>query len=524
MRPDDSPAQLPCPMYNYIPRLVLRAVLCTLCSLVHAEVALPAIFGDHMVLQRQQTNPVWGTADPGESVIVKIHGQHHTTTANANGDWRIMLNPLPTGGPYEMMIEATNTITLRDILSGEVWLCSGQSNMVRSVNSTYHADVELLSANYPNIRIISVPNVAAQEPQNDFEGQWEACTPKTVANFSAVGYVFGRRLHNTLGVPIGLIDNAWGGSSAEAWVPRETLEADEAYHPMLAKWDKTATDYTDEIHAAAMEKFQEWQQAGQPGPRQRAPQDPRQGQKRPANLYNGVLHPVLGYGIRGSIWYQGEGNSARAYQYRDLFPLMINTWRERWGIGDFPFYWVQLADYRAEEPTPGDSNWAELREAQTMTLSLPNTGEAVIIDTGEARDIHPRDKHTVANRLVRHALAKDYGYNIASESPRYQSMQAEDGAITITLEHVSKGGLFAFDVAEVQGFAIAGEDRTFVWAQAEIVGHNQIKVSSPDVPYPVAVRYGWADNPVLNLRDLNGLPVTPFRTDDWPGVTAGKVK
>lgn len=507
-------------------RYLLVQFACAFCifSTLRAEVSLPTIFGNHMVLQRQQTNPVWGTADPGESVVLEIHGQHHTTTANADGDWRVMLNPLPTGGPYEMIIEASNTVTLRDILSGEVWLCSGQSNMVRAVNSTYHADVEMLSANYPEIRIISVPNVAAQTPQKNFDGQWEACTPETVANFSAIGYVFGRRLHNTLGVPIGLIDNAWGGSNAEAWVPLETLAADSKYDDLLAEWEHTVATYTDEKHAEALKKFREWQTAGRPGRVQRAPRDPRIGQKRPANLYHGVLSPVLGYGIRGTIWYQGEGNASQAYQYRDLFPLMINTWRERWGQGDFPFYWVQLADYRAEQPQPGDSDWAELREAQTMTLSLPHTGEAVIIDTGEARDIHPRDKHTVANRLVRHPLAKVYGYDIASESPRYQSMQAADGAITITLDHVSEDGLFAFDVAEVRGFAIAGKDQKFVWASAEIIGRNQIKVSSPDVPEPVAVRYGWADNPVLNLRDLNGLPVTPFRTDDWPGVTVRKIK
>ncbi|GAB5559970.1 MAG: sialate O-acetylesterase [Synoicihabitans sp.] len=498
--------------------------LAVLGPMLQADVALSNIFGDHMVLQRLQTNPLWGTADPGEKIVVKIHGQYHTTTADEAGDWRVMLNPVPTGGPYEMIIEANNTITLRDILIGEVWLCSGQSNMVRAVDSVYNADVEILSANYPNIRLISVPNVAAEEPQDNFDGQWEACSPTTVASFSAVGYVFGRRLHNTLGVPIGLIDNAWGASNAEAWVPRETLEADEAYHPLLAHWDQVAADYSDEKHEAALQKFHDWQKAGKPGRNQRAPRDPRSSQKRPANLYNGVLHPVLGYGIRGTIWYQGEGNAGRAYQYRDLFPLMITTWREQWGLGDFPFYWVQLADYRAEQPEPGDSDWAELREAQTMTLSLPHTGQAVIIDTGEARDIHPRDKQTVAHRLVRHALAKDYGYDIAAESPRYATMEQGDGAITLTLDHVSKDGLFAFDVPEVRGFAIAGEDQKFVWAEAEITGRNQIKVSSPDVPHPVAVRYAWADNPVANLRDLNGLPVTPFRTDDWPGVTAGKVK
>ena len=237
-----------------------------------------------------------------------------------------------------------------------------------------------------------------------------------------------------------------------------------------------------------------------------------------------VLNPTIGYGIRGAIWYQGESNAGRAYQYRELFPLMINTWRERWQQGDFPFYWVQLADFRAEVDAPGDSDWAELREAQSMTLSLPNTGQAVIIDAGEGHDIHPRDKQTVAYRLVRHALVNEYGFKIASKSPSYKGMKKEGSAITLSFDSVSGGGLYAFDVKQVKGFAIAGEDQVFVQADAKIVNRNQVRVSSPEVSNPVAVRYAWADNPVVNLQDRNGLPVTPFRTDDWPGVTAGKVK
>lgn len=489
-----------------------------------ADVSLPAIFGDHMVLQRLQTNPVWGTAAPGEKITVKIHGQYHTTVAANDGGWRVMLNPVPTGGPYELSVEGNNTVTFDDILVGEVWICSGQSNMARALNSVDNADVEIVTANYPEIRLISVPSVASQDPLDDFKGQWAACSPETVANFSAVGYLFGRRIHNAVGVPIGLIDNAWGGSSAEAWVPRDVLEAEGDYAAQLESWDKNTAAYTDEVHATALAKFKAWQTAGKPAPTQRAPRDPRQSQQRPANLFNGVLHPTIGYGIRGVIWYQGEANAKRAYQYRELFPLMISTWRDLWDQGDFPFYWVQLADFRDETAEPAESDWAELREAQTMTLALPHTGEAVIIDAGEGRDIHPRDKQTVANRLARLALGNDYGFDFAAQSPRYAGMKSKGDTITLTFDHVSKGGLYSFDVKEPIGFAIAGKDKVFVWADAKIIGENQVQVSSPSVPNPVAVRYAWADNPIANLQDRNGLPVTPFRTDDWPGITADVVK
>ena len=491
---------------------------------LQADVSLPHLFGDHMVLQREQANPVWGRATPGEKITVKIAKQSHQTTTDSAGNWRVKLSPLPAGGPHVLSIQGNNSVTFSDVLIGEVWICSGQSNMVRPLNSMDNADVEIVTANFPEIRLISVPNVASQEPLSDFDGQWEKCTPQTVANFSAIGYMFGRRIHDAVGVPIGLIDNAWGGSAADAWIPRDVLEADGKYSALLDSWDKNAAAYTDELHAAALAKFKAWQTTGKTGPTQRAPRDLRQSQQRPANLFNGVLNPTIGYGIRGVIWYQGEANAKRAYQYREMFPLMINTWRDLWGQGDFPFYWVQLADYRAELAEPADSDWAELREAQTMTLGLPHTGQAVIIDAGEGRDIHPRDKTTVANRLARLALAQDYGFDLAAQSPRYSGMNTKDNTITLTFDHVSAGGLYSFDVKEPIGFAIAGADRKFVWATAEIVGKNQVAVSHPDVPNPVAVRYAWADNPIANLQDLNGLPVTPFRTDDWPGITQGILK
>ena len=511
-------------MQKLIAHLARFLCLFGICLSAQADVSLPNIFGDHMVLQREQTNPVWGKASPGEKVSVSIGGQSHTTITTADGSWQVTLEPLEVGGPYELEIRGNNTLTFSDILVGEVWVCSGQSNMQWPVRVSADAELQTASANYPEIRLLSVPQVPSQEPRDNFNGSWNICKPETVANFSAVAYSFGRRLHNTLGVPIGLIDNAWGGSAVEAWIPRDALEGAGPYNELLTSWDEKAAAMTDQIFAAEVAAYKKWVADGEPGAKRPAPRDSRASNHRPANLFNGVLHPIIGYGIRGAIWYQGEANARRAYQYRSLFPLMITTWREHWQQGDFPFYWVQLADFYQEAPEPRDSAWAELREAQSMTLSLPNTGQAVIIDVGEGRDIHPRDKQTVANRLARIALTRDYGIDMAWQSPSYDSMQQDGNAISIQLKHVSEGGLYTFDVSEAFGFEIAGEDQKFVWAEAKLDGGNKVKVSSPQVPNPVAVRYAWGNNPVVNLQDRNGLPVTPFRTDDWPGITANNVK
>ena len=259
------------------------------------------------------------------------------------------------------------------------------------------------------------------------------------------------------------------------------------------------------------------------GAKGQAPQSPvaqMKGNARPGNLYNGCLHPVIGYSLRGAIWYQGESNASRAYNYRKLFPLMISQWRKEWGQGDFPFYWVQLADFKAEQPLPGDSAWAELQEAQTLTLKLPNTGQAVINDLGEAKDIHPRDKQNVAKRLARHALAKVYGFSsVVAESPRYLSQEIVGNKVVISFQFTGAKGLTTFDVAEPGGFAIAGADQKFVWANAKIIEPGKIEVWSSTVPQPSAVRYAWADNPVCNVRAQEGLPLTPFRTDDWNTTT-----
>jgi sialate O-acetylesterase len=524
--------KLPASFHVRIARLLALGLisLVSLPAFARADVKLPAIFTSHLVLQRDQANPVWGWAEPGEQVTVSIGEQKQTATADNAGKWRVKLAPLPVGGPHQITVQGKNSITLDDVLVGEVWICSGQSNMQWAVNQAIDGDLEPKTAKYPKIRLISVPQVGTQEPQDDFKGAWEVCTPESVGNFSAVGYFFGRQLHETLDMPVGLIDNAWGGSACEAWVRRDLLANDERFKGLMDQWaerEKTY-DYDKEVanYKVALEKWklaaEAAKEAGKPMPQ--APRQPGNlmtGNSRPANIYNGVLKPTIGYGIRGAIWYQGESNAGRAYQYRDLFPFMIQSWRDEWHQGDFPFYWVQLADFLAEKPEPGDSAWAELREAQTMTMKLPNTGEAVIIDKGEANDIHPRNKQDVAKRLARWALARDYGVQVVYRSPLYKSLELVDNKATITFDHIGSG-LRTFDVSEVRGFAIAGEDKKFVWAEAKIVAPNKVEVWSDKVSQPAAVRYAWADNPVCNLQNKEGLPVTPFRTDDWPGITLGK--
>jgi sialate O-acetylesterase len=495
-----------------------------------AEIKLPAIFGPHMVLQRDQKDRVWGTAEPGERVVVAVAGQEKATQAGPDGKWSVTLDPMPAGGPHSLSVSGKkDTVVFDDVLVGEVWICSGQSNMEWQVSNSNDGDLESLSAKYSKIRLISVPKVGTQEPQFDFKGKWEACTPETVKNFSAVGYFFGRQIHQTIGVPVGLIDDAWGGSAAEAWVSRDRLAADSRLKGLLAEWDKFEKDVPrlqeeyDEQAEARRDVAAKAKAEGRPAPRvPESPQARLRGNARPANIYNGVLKPTIGYGIKGVIWYQGESNAGRAYQYRDLFPLMIQSWRDEWGIGDFPFYWVQLADFMKESAAPGDSSWAELREAQTMTMDrLKNTGQAVILDLGEAQDIHPRNKQDVALRLARWALARDYGVHLPYKSPAYKSMAKQGDSVVLTFDNV-ENGLKAFDVPEIRGFTVAGNDKKFVKATAKLVGKDKVEVRADGVADPVAVRYAWADNPVCNLYSSTGLPVTPFRTDDWPGVTGGR--
>ena len=341
-----------------------------------ADVTLNNLFGDHMVLQQGIQNKIWGKADPGEKISISIAGQSHATVAKKDGSWSVQLDAIMEyGGPHALTVAGNNTQTLKDVLIGEVWVCSGQSNMQWPVQQANDADLAIAIADLGQIRLISVPQVGTQEPQWNFKGEWAVCSPQTVGSFSAVGFFFGRQIYQTLGVPVGLIDNAWGGSACEAWIDRNLLSSDERFKPLIDRWIKTESTMPEALKVYE-KRLAAWKQASEKAKAEkktppRRPQHPElllTGNSRPGNIYCGVLAPTIGYGMKGAIWYQGESNASRAVQYRELFPFMIDSWRNEWGLGDFPFYWVQLADFRDEKPEPAESEWAELREAQTMTL------------------------------------------------------------------------------------------------------------------------------------------------------------
>lgn len=499
-----------------------------------AAVRLPYVFTHHMVLQREMPAPVWGTAEPGEKVTVRFDGQEHTSTADESGAWRVTIDPLSPGEPRELTVMGDQTdtpVVVEDVLVGDVWICSGQSNMQWALRNAKDSDLTTLTADRPQIRLLKVNQLGSPTPLDDIDRPWEVCTAESVQDFSAVGYHFGVQLQESLDVPIGLVRNAWGGSACEAWVPYDRMEGEELYRAYLAGWNKTESEHDEPAlraeYAERLAKFYEKRAAayaaGRPLPGVPGHKNPLFQQHRPANLYNARVAPIAPFAIKGVIWYQGESNAGRAYAYRELFPLMIQSWRDLWAQGDFVFYWVQLADFKKERRLGSeDSSWAELREAQTMTGDrLPNVGEAVIIDLGEANDIHPRNKRDVGLRLARLALAETYGLKLKARSARFDSVAFADGKAVVTFRDVG-GGLKAFDGAPPAGFAVAGEDQVFHPAEAEIVGKNRVALVSPQVPSPVAVRYAWAFNPVVNLYDSAWLPVTPFRTDDWPGVTQPK--
>ena len=498
-------------------------------------VAVPSVFSDHMVLQRNKPLPIWGWADAGEKVRVSFRKYTVSTTANTVGKWRVALPPMDANRePATLTIQGANEIKIDDVLVGDVWVCSGQSNMQWPISASWNADLTRYAADHPRIRLLTVENAGLQKPMQDFEGSWQVCTSETVNQFSAVGYFFGLRLHQILDIPIGLIDNSWGGSACEAWISRFQLEAEnDLFEPILRHWDDLAElpenkEPYDDFEAKLLQWEQELIVAKQFGKKHPVPpkilNNRMAKQHRPANLFNGRVLPIVPYAMRGVIWYQGEHNASRAYQYRDLFPKMIQTWRDVWQQGDFPFYWVQLADFFDEVSEPDESDWAELREAQTMTMDrLKNTGQAVIIDLGEAADIHPRNKLEVGNRLARWALARDYGIDLAYRSPQFDTMSVQDGKSTLKFKSVGQG-LRTVDANVVEGFSIAGADRQWHSAKARILDNGEIvEVWSPQVPEPMAVRYAWAFNPICNVFSREGLPLTPFRTDDWPGITTNKV-
>ncbi len=512
--------------------LLLLTIGFTAVPALLAELKLPAVVGDHMVLQQKQSNRIWGWDTPGTKVAVSFAGQGYSATAGSDGKWTVTLAPLPANAaPQTLSIAGTSKREIQDVLIGEVWMCSGQSNMGFTLASDWNGDLESAASDLPGMRLIEAPILGTQELQTDFKpgekSQWRLATPATSVRFSAIGFLFGRYIHQILHVPVGVINNAWGGSAAEAWVRRSSLEQDARFKLLMESAVKREADLQSEKGKADFEKAMAgWKAASEKAraektPMPRQPTDWLTGNSRPGNIFSAMVYPTLGYGIKGVIWYQGESNASRAYEYKSLFPYMIEQWRKEQGQGDFPFYWVQLADFNAEKPNPGDSNWAELREAQTQAMKLPNTGQAVIIDLGEGKDIHPKNKHDVTARLVRWALVKDYGMKLPYRSPEYKSIAIAGNKATITLDMFGSS-LRPFDVAEARGFAICGSDQVWHWAKGKILGKDLVEVWSDDVAAPAAVRYGWADNPVLNLFSNEGLPVTPFRTDDFKMTTEPK--
>jgi sialate O-acetylesterase len=507
--------------------IMKRIALAGLCLLLPlsamAEVSVSNIIGDHMVLQQGKPVPVWGKAAPGESVSVTLAGQTLTTAADTNGLWRVELSKLNGGGPLEMTITGKDDVlSIKDILVGEVWLGAGQSNMWWWVKDSMNGIDEVAAANQPSIRLFQVSTAAAPSPMDNCNFAWKTCTPENISDFSAVLYFFGRNLQGELEVPVGLIGSAWGGTPAEAWTSRAALDADPDLKGIGAEWDERIANYP-KAKAAYHVAMQEWQKAadqakaaGLPEPAKPvAPEGPNS-HRQASGAYNAMIAPLVPFALRGVIWYQGEANVGRAKQYQKLFPVLIMDWRTAWNQTDLPFYFVQLANFRQVRKEPFGTDGAELREAQTMALKLEKTGMAVAIDIGESYDIHPKNKQEVGRRLALIALARDYDKKVDYASPMYKSMAVTGKEAVIAFDNAE--GLVAKGGGALKGFAIAGSDKKFVWADAKIED-GKVVVSSPKVGNPAAVRYAWVDDPVCNLYNGAGLPAAPFRTDAWSDAT-----
>ena len=495
-----------------------------------ANVTLPDVISDAMVLQRDRAVPIWGTADPGESVTVKFGSQSRTAVAGGDGKWTIRLSPMRASAtPQTMIVEGRNRIELKDILVGEVWLVSGQSNMQRLLSETANGEQAIAGANHPLIRLFNVSRQVAFKHAQPPLGVWRACSPESVKEFSAAGYYFGVELEKELKVPIGLLNSSYGGSQAEAWTPVEYLLASPDLKPAVDRtkiWDeerpRVKADYDEAIKKWRVEADKARAAGARPQPSPAVPDALRE-YRVASSIYDGMIAPLIPFAVRGAFWYQGESNEARAQQYGLLLPTMIRAWRQRWGEGDFPFGIIQLPNYRDPKPDPADEPWSFIREAQRQTaMTMRNTGLIVTIDIGEARDIHPKNKLDVGRRMVRWALAEVYGRKITSTGPMFQSSKIAGSKIVLTFEEGGTG-LKIRDGDKLDEFAIAGADHKWVWAEAKIVGKNRVEVWSPAVAQPLSVRYAFNNNPKHpNLTNETGLPASPFRTDDWPGPTDGK--
>ncbi|MCM4157258.1 sialate O-acetylesterase [Gramella sp. AN32] len=484
-----------------------------------AEIKLPPLVGNHMVLQQNSEVNLWGWASPDEKIKIELGWEDEiiNIVADANGNWKVQINtPTADNKSYQIKLTGEIAITLSDVKLGEVWICSGQSNMYFTLGKqgdswktgvmNYKEDVK--AANYPNIRLFTVEVNASQTPEKDVEGSWQLCTPQNAYYFSAVAYYFGRSLYQDLKVPIGLISSSWGGTKAESWTSKDILQKNQNFLPILKRHAEKEKNYYDKLEQyytsilsksdfqKAVEKPSRWEE-----------------NKDPYVLYNAMIHPLINYTIKGAIWYQGESNADRAYQYRTLFPAMIENWRDVWNQEDFPFYFVQIAPHRSQNP--------EIREAQLIAFKgMTNTGMVVTTDIGNPTDIHPRNKKTVGERLSYWALAKTYNKkDINFSGPIYDHFEKKGKKIQIFFNYAENG--LKAEEKELSEFEIAGTDQKFYSAKAEIK-KNTIIVSSEKVKDPVAVRFAWKASPNPNLYNSAGLPASPFRTDNWPGETYNK--
>jgi sialate O-acetylesterase len=498
--------------------------------LAQANVVLPDVIGPAMVLQRDRPVPIWGQAEAGEVVTVRFAGQLKKTIAGSDGKWLVKLDPLHTNAsPATMTISGRNTIDLKDILVGEVWLVAGQSNMQRLLSETTNGEAAIAAADQPLIRLFNVSRQVAFKHKPPPLAQWQACSPESVKEFSAAGYYFAVELQKELKVPIGLINSSYGGSQAEAWTPVDYLLASDDLRPTVERtkiWDserpKVKEQYEEQLKQWRAEADKAKATGARPQPSPAVPDALRE-YRIASSIYDGMIAPLIPFSIRGAFWYQGESNEARAQQYGWLLPTMIKAWRERWLEGDFPFGVIQLPNYRDPKPEPADEAWSHVREAQRRTaVTTRNTGLIVTIDIGEAHDIHPKNKLDVGKRMARWALADVYRHKLTRSGPSFRNAKIAGSKIVLTFADVGKG-LKIRDGDKLDEFAIAGPDRKWHWAQARIISNNRIEVWSDSELRPLAVRYAFNNNPKHpNLTNETGLPAAPFRTDDWPGPTDGK--
>ena len=498
------------------------------CPQLLAEVKLAGIFGSNMVLQQQSHVKIWGIAEPGEKISIHVDWKADSnslpanqTVADKSGKWLLRVRTPEAGGPYQIRIKGNNELFINNVLIGEVWLCSGQSNMEMpmqgfdKLQQVQGSDEEIANSHNKSIRIFIISRNASEKPLKDISGQWAICTPESVKHFSAVGYYFGKEINKKTGYPTGLIMCAYGGSLAQAWTRIEYLQNDDELHSVIDVYARIYNSWLNDCNQAEKNHTE----------KPAVPWKARD-MDRPAALYNAMIAPILPFQIRGVIWYQGESNADSTYQYRKLFPVMINNWRCDFEQFDMPFYFVQLASFVDHNPgqkveiykgEPRDNVWwANLREAQLMTCGLKNTAMAVTIDLGEANNIHPANKKDVGHRLALCALANTYGHKIEYSGPLYSGYQVEGQKIKVFFNHAAPCLIAKGETPT--GFAIAGKDKKFVWANAIIEG-IAIVVSSPLVAEPAAVRYAWDTFPNGNIYNMAGLPASPFRTDGWNGHT-----